>query len=441
MVQSWRGRGPVLAGLASVALLVAACGQPGPAASRPGQPGPAASRPGQPGPAASRPGPAAAWPGQLLVGRAEHLPPAALPPRRLTAAEDAFGLALFRRLCAPAPDANLLLSPESAAQALGMLYAGANGPTAAAVGRLLHLPPWQPGLVAALRQHTAQLSGLRQLSISDHLFEQSGVRPTQRALDDLRAAYRAGLWTVDFRNEPATTNQINAVVADGTHGLVRTLFPAPLPTSTQAVLSNTVYLKARWQQPFPAANPAPFHTASGRVVQVPVMSSAGPVASYRQAAGWQSATLPYAGGGLAAVGLLPPAHAANCAIPAPAQWTALTAGASTRSTGVRLPRLRLSQTWDNLQTPLAAMGLPLSGDYSGLGPADSRISEIVQRDTMDVTPAGTTAAAATGVAVGTAERVGPAMTLSFDRPFLLLLEDTVTHAPLFLAWITDPAQS
>lgn len=59
---------------------------------------------------------------------------------------------------------------------------------------------------------------------------------------------------------------------------------------------------------------------------------------------------------------------------------------------------------------------------------------------MDVTPAGTTAAAATGVAVGSAELVGPAATLTFNRPFLLLLEDTASHAPLFLARIADPAQ-
>ena len=42
---------------------------------------------------------------------------------------------------------------------------------------------------------------------------------------------------------------------------------------------------------------------------------------------------------------------------------------------------------------------------------------------------------------GTAEVAGPSLMLSFNRPFLLLLEDTSTHAPLFLAWITDPAQA
>ncbi len=59
---------------------------------------------------------------------------------------------------------------------------------------------------------------------------------------------------------------------------------------------------------------------------------------------------------------------------------------------------------------------------------------------MDVTPAGTTAAAATGVAVGAAAQSGRPLTLTFNRPFLLLLEDTATHTPLFLALITNPAQ-
>ena len=44
------------------------------------------------------------------------------------------------------------------------------------------------------------------------------------------------------------------------------------------------------------------------------------------------------------------------------------------------------------------------------------------------------------MAVGTAERAAPPLTLAFTRPFLLLLEDTGTHTPLFLAQVTNPAQ-
>ncbi|MGH3123190.1 MAG: serpin family protein [Streptosporangiaceae bacterium] len=244
------------------------------------------------------------------------------------------------------------------------------------------------------------------MAVSNHLFEQSGDRPAQRVLDDLRTAYDAGVRVADFRHEPVTTNQINAVIAHETHDLVPGLFQAPLPLSTRTVLTNALYLKAPWLYPFPGSSPAPFHTADGPVVQVPLMRSPSPAATYRQAGGWQSATLPYAGGQLAAVAMLPPVHAATCAVPTLDQWTALTAGTSAKSAGVQLPRLHLSQTWDNLQAPLAAMGLPLNGDYTGLGPADSQISEVVQQDTMDVTPAGTTAAAATGVAAGTAEVAG-----------------------------------
>ncbi|HEY5354716.1 MAG TPA: serpin family protein [Streptosporangiaceae bacterium] len=411
--RSGRHRTAALAALACVAVLAAGCGQSRSSAS-----------PGE----------------QTLVGRVEQLAPSGMSPAQVTAAEDQFSLALFRRVCPSAPGPNLLLSPESAAEALGMLYAGAKGPAAASLGRLLRLPAWTPGLVAALDRHTAALAGLHQVAVSNHLFEQSGARPAPRVLDDLRTAFRTGVGVVDFADEPTTTNRINAVVARETRGLVPTLFAAPLPSSTQVVLTNALYLKAPWRHPFPATSPAPFHTGDGRVVQVPLMSSDVPVASYRQAGGWQSATLPYAGGRLAAVALLPPARATGCAAPTLAQWMALTAGHSTEPAGVRLPRLDLSQTWDDLQAPLAAMGLPLSGDYTGLGAADTQISEVVQDDTMHVSPAGTTAAAATGVAVGTAESVPPPLTLTFDRPFLLLLEDTATHTPLFLAQVTDPAQ-
>ena len=410
---SGRRAAMTLAALAGTAILAAGCGQSRPATGRAEQ---------------------------TLVGRVEPVAPASMSPAQVTAAEDAFSLALFHRVCPSKPGPNLLLSPESAAQALGMLYAGAKGPTAASLGRLLRLPAWNPGLVTALGRHTATLAGLHQLAVSNHLFGPSGNRPTQRVLDDLRTAFRTGLGVVDFGDEPAATNRINAVVARETHDLIPALFQTPLPTSTRVVLTNALYLKARWRNPFPATSPAPFHTGDGRMVRVPLMSSAAPVASYRRSGGWQSATLPYTSGRLAAVALLPPAHAAGCAAPTLPQWTALTAGNSTQSAGVQLPRLQLSQTWDNLQAPLAAMGLPRNGDYTGLGAADTQVSEVVQHDIMDVTPAGTTAAAATGVAVGTAERVAPPLTLTFNRPFLLLLEDTATHTPLFLAQVTNPAQ-
>jgi serine protease inhibitor len=107
---------------------------------------------------------------------------------------------------------------------------------------------------------------------------------------------------------------------------------------------------------------------------------------------------------------------------------------------VVLPKLNLAQTLPLTQT-LAAMGLPLTGDYSGLGAGDNQISQVVQKVVMKVDEAGTKAAAATGIGVTTLARVPSGKTVTFDRAFLLMLEDTATHTPLFLARVADPTSS
>jgi serpin B len=378
---------------------------------------------------------------QVLTGHEEPLPPSGVPAQQIGTDAAAFGLALFSRLCAQQPTANLLLSPASAAQALGMLYAGSAGPTAASVGQLLRLPAWTPALVTGLHNQTAALARVPQLAVSNHIFEQTGLAPAARVLDDLRTAFDTDLRQVDFADEPATTNAINAVVAHDTRGLIPTLFASPLSASTRTVLTNAIYLHARWQHPFPAASPAPFHTAVGGTVSAPQMDSVDPTAAYHSAGGWQSAILPYTGGDLVAVAILPPASATGCDVPTAGDLAALTATRAGQTAKVLLPKLHLSQSWPQLQDTLTAMGLPLSGNYSGLGTGDSQISQVVQKATMDVNQMGTTAAAATGIAIGSSAIAGNIVTINFDRPFLLILEDTATRTPLFLARVADPDQA
>jgi serpin B len=171
------------------------------------------------------------------------------------------------------------------------------------------------------------------------------------------------------------------------------------------------------------------------------MDSVDPVAGYHSVSGWQSAILPYTGGDLVAVAILPPASATGCDIPTARELAALTATRAGQTAQVLLPKLHLSQNWPQLQGTLAAMGLPLSGDYSGLGAGDSQISQVVQKATMDVDQMGTTAAAATGIAIGSSGFAGNIATINFDRPFLLVLQDTATRTPLFLARVADPTQA
>ena len=95
--------------------------------------------------------------------------------------------------------------------------------------------------------------------------------------------------------------------------------------------------------------------------------------------------------------------------------------------GVVLPKLDLSQTLPLTQT-LAQLGLPLTGDYSGLGDRNNTINQVIQKVVMKVDENGTKAAAATGIAVGDLGG-GRRPDVTFNRPFLLVLEDTATpHA-------------
>lgn len=374
----------------------------------------------------------------VLVGKVEPLQPGSVSADQVAAADTEFGFALSGKLCSAAPTSNLTLSPASAAEALGMLDAGSAGPTRAAVGRLLHLPGWSPALVAALHAQSAALGKVAQVTVTNHVFEQTGLSPTHQTLDDLVTAYGADLRQVNFSDEPGATDTINAVISHDTDKLIPTLFGQPLDPGTRTVLANAILLDAKWQEPFPTSQPGTFHAASGKPVTATLMDNSEGSFASRTAEGWQSVVLPYTGN-LQAVAMLPPIGSTpNCSTPSAATLSALTAGTS-RSVGVVLPKLNLSQTLPLTQT-LAGMGLPLSGDYSGLGAGDSQISKVIQKVVMKVDEKGTKAAAATGIGITTSLRAGSEV-VTFDRPFLLLLEDTTTHTPLFLARVADPTQS
>jgi serpin B len=103
---------------------------------------------------------------------------------------------------------------------------------------------------------------------------------------------------------------------------------------------------------------------------------------------------------------------------------------------LQLPRLAVRQTHE-LRDVLAAMGLPIEGDFAALGRDDLAISQVVQKTFLDVDEDGTEAAAATGVVVEVTGAVDNPVV--FDRPFLLLLTDTETRSPLFVAAVHDPS--
>ncbi|WP_299953311.1 serpin family protein [uncultured Modestobacter sp.] len=382
---------------------------------------------------------------QVHEGGALVVPAGALTAQDVATAQTAFGVDLLREVCPGRPGEDVLLSPTSAAEALGLLYPATGGETAAAFGEVLHLPAWSPDLVAATREHTAALDGLRHdgdlddedapdaLQLSNHLWTALGVQPEQAYLDDLATAFAADVRALDFAGDPqGATDRINSTVAEDTRGVIEQLFDEPLSSATRAVLTNAVHLKARWATPFTGTRPAPFATPDG---ERDVQMMSGGSGRARAVDGWESVELPYRDGTLAAVAVLPPEGTDPCAVDA-GTLAALDA-AEAADVGVQLPRLHVEQT-HQLLAPLSELGLPVTGDFAGLGAGGVQISQVVQKTYLDVDEQGTEAAAATGVAME-ASAAAPRRVVTVDRPFLFLLTDTATRSPLFAAAVYSPS--
>jgi len=231
----------------------------------------------------------------------------------IASSNNAFALALYSRL--RQREGNLFCSPFSISTALAMTYAGARGETAAEMYRTLCLPlPWgQERLHAAFHELVAELNarqaeGNYELTVANALWGQRGYGFSGAFLELLRASYGAGLREVDFAADPeAARRLINAWVEEQTRRRIKDLVPpGVLSPLTRLVLTNAIYFKGKWDSPFKeaASRPGEFTLAHGGKVEVPMMHQRHRF-RYAETAAFQALEMPYAGGELAMLILLP----------------------------------------------------------------------------------------------------------------------------------------
>jgi serpin B len=80
-----------------------------------------------------------------------------------------------------------------------------------------------------------------------------------------------------------------------------------------------------------------------------------------------------------------------------------------------------------------------SADFTGISPQAGGIGLVQQDATLQVTEKGTVAAAATAVGVtATAARAPVGQTVTFNRPYLMLITSAATGEPLFLVRVANP---
>jgi serpin B len=389
------------------------------------------------------------------VGRAAATPAEAAAA---VASVNALGTDLYRRLASADPTGNLVFSPSSIATALAMTRVGAKGATAAEMDHVLHVtdPAALPQSMNALDQVLASRSGSFPfgdstveitVSTANSLWGQRGLAFEPTFLQTLASSYGAGVRTVDYRQAPEPARAaINAWVAQQTKDKITDLLAAgTIDSSTRLTLVNAIYLKAPWQFPFAKELTAPgsFTDASGRT-DTTAMMHLGESLPYASGKGWQAVGLPFIGGGLEMDIIVPDAGtlaAFEKALDADT-LTEVTTALAARPVILTVPKWK-STTSVSLTEALQALGMPTAftdaADFSGMTTAEQfLISDVVHQATMTVDEDGTEAAAATAVVMaGTSAPTSP-VTLTVDRPFLLVLRDTQTGAVIFLGRVAHP---
>jgi serpin B len=405
----------------------------------------------------------------LLAGSTVVTPDASLvraapPPRAATAPEPdvaaavrsstALALALYQRL--GSGDENLVASPSSLATVLAMALPGARGRTAEEITRVLHTT-LDPGRLAAAMGTLEAGIGQRasassaELRVSNALWSQHGYTIQPAFLELLAGAFGTGVHQADFIADTERARlAINALVQQQTKDKIKDLFaPGSLNDLTRLVLTNAIYLKARWQQPFDPHDtwPAPFHTLDGDAPNVPTMHQQAITLPYAQGDGWQAVELAYTGGALAMDVLLPAAGGLASFQRGldPDRLAAVLGALRPTTLGLALPKFTFDSTHQLNQT-LQALGMPTAftdaADFRGLFVVSEplKVQTVVQKAHLAVDEEGTTAAAATGMAIRATSAVIPPVRMNVDRPFVFLLRDLASGQVLFLGRVTDPRQ-
>jgi serpin B len=169
-----------------------------------------------------------------------------------------------------------------------------------------------------------------------------------------------------------------------------------------------------------------------------------PGLQYASADGWTAVSLPYKGGKLTMTALLPPAGSGSCALPSQAGLRTLTAPAGPGTAQVSLPKVNLSTDGaaGDMKPVLERLGMGLafsnSADFTGLSEQACCIGFVQQAATLQVGEKGTVAAAAAAAGVAASAVLGSPRTIVFNRPYLMLVTDTSTGEPLFLAKVANP---
>ncbi len=361
-------------------------------------------------------------------------------------------------------EGNLFFSPYSISVALAMTYAGAGSNTASEMAETLHFGLPQAQLHAAFNRLSLELEERSkvktdgdkaepfQLSIANSIWAEKTYEFLDSFLQTLALNYGAGARRVDFIGDAEGARKaINTWVKDETKARIPELIPqGVINAMTSFVLTNAIYFKASWEDPFPKdlTRGDEFHLLSGSRVTAAMMRSSAPLQlAYAESPGLQAVELPYVGDEVTMLVILP-AQGSFAEFEAgfdAARLDAILASLQSQAVSVILPKFEFSSDVPLKQT-LVQLGMPTAfepgaADFSGMdGTRNLYIQDVLHKAFVAVDEQGTEAGAATAVVMGVTSAPAEPKLFEANRPFVFLVRDRVTGTVLFVGRVIDPTE-
>ena len=372
------------------------------------------------------------------------------PDEAFLHAQTAFSLGLMQETAKADKGNNMLISPYSVMQALGMTANGAAGDTRTEMEQALGGIPADTlsQYLYTLRSGMPDSENSRFRTANSLWIREQGdrIRPKESFLQ-----WNAGYFDAEARMLPfdeAARAGINQWCAEKTNGMIPEILSEPIPEEAVMYLINAVCFEAKWAVPYDE-EPAPreFTPSSGAAQQVQMMySGENQYLSCENACGFLK---DYQDGKYTFAAVLPDAGMT------PEEWLAGVDAAQLRSmlTGaerctVRAGLPEFSYDYNTELSPmLKNMGIRKAfdedADFSGMAETASGclfISRVLHKTHIDVDTDGTKAAAVTAVEMAdecAAEEPEDIKTVILDRPFVYMIVEKETMLPVFIGVMNE----
>lgn len=393
---------------------------------------------------------------------------------------------LGRALAAQEPQANTVLAPVPVALGLAEAAAGAGGATFEQLTSALHArSDFDEGLAEVWRVLPTR-SGEREdpatgrkgrlsVELASALWGQRDTTFTAAWLTALAETWGTGVRVTDFRSDSEEARRaINGWAASATNGhITQLLSRGAIDELTRFLAASAAYLKAPWKTPFSLSETrlSDFRRLDGSVVTVPTMRTPRLEARLATGQGWQAVELPYLGDDLRMTIVMPEAgrfaeveaaldgpalvalqrtlraSVADVSVPQFGFTTDLELDDALRAAGVvdAFDRATADFAGVTADEPLALAGVVhqnfLGIDEEGTeatGTPPRRPPPAAPGTTVLSIPGSGTSPVPTTIAPTSTTTTTPVPVVLVNRPFLVLVTDQGTGAPLFYGRVVSP---